>query len=104
MQSELSIAQEVQAYLFPQHLPPVAGLDYCGQCRPAREIGGDYYDFFHLGPRQLGVLMADVSGKGTSAALYMAEVKGLMLSLTQSVRSPRQLLIEANRLLSAHLG
>ena len=50
---------------------------------PAREVGGDYYDFFHVGDRQLGVLIADVSGKGTSAALYMAELKGLMLSLSQ---------------------
>ena len=66
-------------------------------------MGGDYYDFFQLGPRQLGVLIADVSGKGTSAALYMAELKGLMLALSHTERSPRRLLIEVNRLLAAHL-
>ena len=49
------------------------------------------------------MLIADVAGKGTSAALYMAELKGLMLSLSQIYQSPRQLLIEANRILSAHL-
>ncbi len=49
-------------------------------------MGGDYYDFFELGPRQLGVLVADVSGKGTSAALYMAELKGLMLALSHTER------------------
>jgi len=72
-------------------------------CEPAREVGGDYYDFFDLGERQLGVLIADVSGKGTSAALYMAELKGLMLSLSQLHTSPRELLINANRIISRHL-
>jgi len=66
-------------------------------------VGGDYYDFFELGPRRLGVMVADVSGKGTSAALYMAELKGLMLALSRKEESPRRLLIEANRLLSEHL-
>jgi serine phosphatase RsbU (regulator of sigma subunit) len=103
LDDELRIARDIQQSLLPVGAPDVAGLDVAALCVPAREVGGDYYDFFLLGPRQLGVLMADVSGKGTSAALYMAEVKGLMLSLTQSVRSPRQLLIDANRLLSAHL-
>src|ERR1700704_1769356 len=45
---ELEIAREVQEHLFPQRLPRVLGLDYCGQCRPAREVGGDYYDFLEL--------------------------------------------------------
>jgi serine phosphatase RsbU (regulator of sigma subunit) len=67
-------------------------------------VGGDYYDFFAVGPRQLAVLIADVAGKGTSAALYMAELKGLMLALSQSAPSPRQLLIDVNRRLRGHLG
>ena len=79
------------------------GLSIADLCEPAREVGGDYYDFFELGPRQLGVLIADVSGKGTSAALYMAELKGLMLALSHDERSPRQLLIDVNRLLAEHL-
>jgi serine phosphatase RsbU (regulator of sigma subunit) len=79
------------------------GLDIADLCEPAREVGGDYYDFFEIGPRQLGVLVADVSGKGTSAALYMAELKGLMLALSHTERSPRRLLIAVNRLLCEHL-
>ncbi len=66
-------------------------------------MGGDYYDFFRLGDRRLGVLIADVSGKGTSAALYMAELKGLVLSLSQIYQSPRQLLLEVNRIISENL-
>ena len=72
---ELEIAQEVQAHLFPQHLPPVTGLDYCGQCRPAREIGGDYYDFLELPEGKLGIAIGDVSGKGIGAALLMASLE-----------------------------
>src|SRR5678809_206703 len=79
------------------------GLSIADLCVPAREVGGDYYDFFHVGERQLGVLIADVSGKGTSAALYMAELKGLMLSLTQIHMSPRALMIAANKIIAANL-
>ena len=103
LDDELRIARSIQQSLLPVEPPALDGLDVSAVCEPAREVGGDYYDFFDLGPRQLGVLMADVSGKGTSAALYMAELKGMMLALTRSARSPRQLLVEANRLLAAHL-
>ncbi|HEY6271808.1 MAG TPA: GAF domain-containing protein [Terriglobales bacterium] len=61
---ELEIAREVQERLFPQELPAVPGLDYCGRCRPAREVGGDYYDFLELPEGKLGVAIGDVSGKG----------------------------------------
>ena len=72
-------------------------------CLPAAEVGGDYYDLLPLGPTRMGVLVADVSGKGTSAALYMAELKGLVLSLSRIYDSPGRLLGEANRILSANM-
>jgi len=103
LDDELRIAREIQKSLLPVEPPAIDGLGIADLCEPAREVGGDYYDFFDIGPRQLGVLVADVSGKGTSAALYMAELKGLMLALSHTHRSPRRLLIEVNRLLSAHL-
>jgi sigma-B regulation protein RsbU (phosphoserine phosphatase) len=104
LDDELRIAREIQKSLLPKRPPEMAGLDIADLCEPAREVGGDYYDFFAVGPRQLAVLIADVAGKGTSAALYMAELKGLMLALSQSAPSPRQLLIDVNRRLSGHLG
>jgi sigma-B regulation protein RsbU (phosphoserine phosphatase) len=103
LDDELRIARDIQKSLLPGSPPVMQGITIADLCEPAREVGGDYYDFFELGPRQLGVMIADVSGKGTSAALYMAELKGLMLALSQNERSPRRLLIEANRLLAAHL-
>ncbi len=103
LDDELRIAREIQQSLLPVEPPAIDGLTIAALCEPAREVGGDYYDFFQLGPRQLGVLVADVAGKGTSAALYMAELKGLMIALSQQERSPRQLLIEVNRLLAGHL-
>jgi sigma-B regulation protein RsbU (phosphoserine phosphatase) len=89
--------------LLPRGPLDVPGLAVTALCVPAREVGGDYYDFFRLPGGRLGVLIADVSGKGTSAALYMAELKGLVLALSQMYESPRQLLIEVNRLISEHL-
>ncbi|HUR19321.1 MAG TPA: SpoIIE family protein phosphatase, partial [Vicinamibacterales bacterium] len=103
LDDELRIARDIQQSLLPETPPAFDGLTIADLCVPAREVGGDYYDFFQLGPRQLGVLVADVSGKGTSAALYMAELKGLMLALSQLERSPRALLTRVNRLLADHL-
>jgi serine phosphatase RsbU (regulator of sigma subunit) len=103
LDDELRIAREIQQSLLPIEPPEIEGLSIAALCEPAREVGGDYYDFFRLGPRQLGVLVADVAGKGTSAALYMAELKGIMIALSYQERSPRQLLIEVNRLLEGHL-
>lgn len=103
LDDELRIAREIQKSLLPVAPPQIPGLDIADLCEPAREVGGDYYDFFQLGPRQLGVLIADVSGKGTSAALYMAELKGLMLALSRTEPSPRRLLVTVNRLLADHL-
>jgi serine phosphatase RsbU (regulator of sigma subunit) len=103
LDDELRIARDIQKSLLPIEPPQFAGLSIADLCEPAREVGGDYYDFFELGPGQLGVLVADVAGKGTSAALYMAELKGLMLALSHAQRSPRQLLIDVNRRLAGHL-
>jgi sigma-B regulation protein RsbU (phosphoserine phosphatase) len=72
---EVEIAREVQERLFPQELPPIAGLDYSGACRPALGVGGDYYDFLALPEGRLGIAIGDVSGKGIGAALLMASLQ-----------------------------
>lgn len=103
MEEELRIARQIQMSLLPRGPLDVPGLSVTALCVPAREVGGDYYDFFPLDTDRLGILIADVSGKGTSAALYMAELKGLMLSLSQIYQSPKQLLMEVNRIISENL-
>jgi serine phosphatase RsbU (regulator of sigma subunit) len=103
LEQELRIARSIQMSLLPQGPLEIPGLSLSGHCEPAREVGGDYYDFLPLDDDRLGILIADVSGKGTSAALYMAELKGLVLSLSQQHASPRRMLIEANRIISKHL-
>jgi sigma-B regulation protein RsbU (phosphoserine phosphatase) len=103
LEQELKIARKIQMSLLPQGPLLMPGLALTAHCEPAREVGGDYYDFLPLDAHRVGILIADVSGKGTSAALYMAELKGLMLSLSERYGSPRQLLIEANRIISHHL-
>jgi serine phosphatase RsbU (regulator of sigma subunit) len=76
--SELEMAAKVQQGLFPRVLPPAPGLDYAGICRPARGVSGDYYDFLPLGDGKLGLLLADVSGKGMAAALLGASLQAVV--------------------------
>src|SRR4029450_11141761 len=103
LEEELRIAHEIQMSLLPQGPLLMPGLSVTALCVPAREAGGDYYDFLPLDQHRVVVLIADVSGKGPSAALYMAELKGLILSLSEIHASPRDLLIAANRIISHHL-
>ncbi len=103
LEQELRIARTIQMSLLPQGEMRMRGLALSGHCEPAREVGGDYYDFLPIDEHRVGILIADVAGKGASAALYMAELKGLILALSQSHRSPKALLIEANRIISQHL-
>jgi serine phosphatase RsbU (regulator of sigma subunit) len=102
LEEELRIARQIQMSLLPHAAVSVPGLRIAALCLPAAEVGGDYYDLLPLDDARLGVLVADVSGKGTSAALYMAELKGLVLSLSRITQSPARLLVEANRILAVH--
>ena len=74
LENELSIAQEVQAQLFPQQSSDLDTLELFGVCKPARTVSGDYYDYVPLGPNRLAIAVGDISGKGISAALMMATI------------------------------
>ena len=96
---EIEIAREVQARLFPQTLPRSGALDYAGVCRQARQVGGDYYDFLSLGQERLGLVLADIAGKGIAAALLMANLQANLRSQCASaVMEPRRFLESVNRL------
>lgn len=100
LQREIEFAAEVQRRLFPQNAPSVRTLDLSGVCHPARGVGGDYYDFLVLDEGHIGIAVADVSGKGMSAALLMSTVQASLrtqASLTWG-RIP-ELVTSMNRLL-----
>jgi sigma-B regulation protein RsbU (phosphoserine phosphatase) len=80
LENELSIAHEVQQQLFPHTLPEIPGIQIEAICRPARVVSGDYYDFIRISPTRLGFALADISGKGISAALLMANVQASLRS------------------------
>jgi sigma-B regulation protein RsbU (phosphoserine phosphatase) len=103
LEQELRIARSIQMSLLPQRALSMPGLLLAAHCEPAREVGGDYFDYLPIDDHRIGLLIADVAGKGTSAALYMAELKGLMLSLSRRHTSPRELLVEANQIIARHL-
>jgi sigma-B regulation protein RsbU (phosphoserine phosphatase) len=92
LQNELTIAQEVQSQLFPQHISQLASLEVYGFCRPARTVSGDYYDFLTVDTDKLILAVGDVSGKGISAALLMATIHSAVRAYSQegipSVRQP----------------
>src|SRR5499427_7680915 len=97
---EMAIAKQVQARLFPQHQPQIQTLVYAGTCHPARTIGGDYYDFLDLGSRRLGLVVADIAGKGIGAALLMANLQAALRSQCATAwDQPERFLRSVNQLL-----
>jgi phosphoserine phosphatase RsbU/P len=80
LEHELAIAREVQRQLFPTEKPTVQGVEIEAVVRPARVVSGDYYDFLPLGAGRLGIALADISGKGISAALIMASLQAALRS------------------------
>jgi sigma-B regulation protein RsbU (phosphoserine phosphatase) len=88
LQSELEIAQEVQAQLFPQSVSSMRTLELHGVCRPARIVSGDYYDFLSDGRDLVGIAVGDISGKGISAALLMATIHSAVRAYEQEQLAP----------------
>ena len=94
---ELEIARDVQGKLLPASMPDIPGFQIVGFCQSAQEVGGDYFDFFQIDDDHLGIVIADVCGKGISASFYMAQIKGMMLQLTSNLIRPKDLLVELNK-------
>ncbi|HEY6906967.1 MAG TPA: PP2C family protein-serine/threonine phosphatase, partial [Ignavibacteriaceae bacterium] len=103
LEKELDVAREVQRKILPSRHPEYKGLDISSVFIPAFEVGGDYYDFFEISENKLGFVIADVSGKGISAAFIMAEVKGIFESLSKTIIKPKDILTSANKILKRTL-
>ncbi len=97
LEKELEVAREVQAGLMPREMPDIPGFGLAGAWHPAREVAGDFYDIFPLAEGRWGMVIGDVAGKGTAAALYMAMVHSLILSGALRHRSPAAVLMEVNQ-------
>ena len=99
LERELELAREVQQQMLPHSFPKVPGFAFSAHNEPARQVGGDFYDLFLLDEDHFGVVIADVADKGMPAALYMALTRSLLLAEARRALSPREALLNVNRLL-----
>ncbi|MBN2344944.1 MAG: SpoIIE family protein phosphatase [Candidatus Aminicenantes bacterium] len=99
VQEELSLAREIQGNLLPKEIPRPAGYDIAGKSVPAKEVGGDYYDFLVLEETRLGFCLGDVSGKGLPAALLMANLQAAIRAQALAGTAPTSCLEKVNTLL-----
>ena len=84
LKHELELARRIQLNSLPQSHPQVPGFDIFGTSIPAYEVGGDYFDYVDMGKERLGIVLGDVSGKGTSAAFYMSKIQGFIPEMVPS--------------------
>ena len=99
LEHELALARELQQSILPHTFPKLPGATFAARSRPARQVGGDFYDVIPLGGGRVGLLMADVSDKGMPAALYMALTRSLIRAEARHDASPRRVLLSTHRLL-----
>jgi sigma-B regulation protein RsbU (phosphoserine phosphatase) len=94
---EVKIARDFQKMLLPEHCPEIPGIEIAAASRPALEVGGDFYDFFWLDESRLGIVIADVSGKGIPGALIMSMVRSVVRAESRRASSPRDVLLAVNQ-------
>lgn len=105
LEEEMRMGRQIQMMLLPQRVPHISGLMVEGMMEPAKEIGGDYYDFISLPDKDaLSIVIGDVSGKGVAAGLLMAMAKTAIHTLSQEESSPMKILLRANQILNQHIS
>lgn len=97
MQKEMQVAQEIQHTLLPAEFPQIEGYEIGATYRAAKEVGGDYYDFFWVDPTTLGIVVADVSGKGVPGSMVMTMIRTAMRLEARGNRSAADVLGKVNR-------
>jgi len=103
MEQELRTAQAIQRAFLPKAMPTLPGWQLTPYYQPAREVGGDFYDFIAFADGRLGIVIGDVSGKGVPAALVMATVHTMLRTAVQGMRAPGEILARVNNLLAAEI-
>ncbi len=104
IERELQIARRIQVHLLPLVDPDIPGYDIAGMNVPSREIGGDYYDFIRIAPDELGIVVADVAGKGVPAGLVMAGLRAALHTRVETTFSIRHIFEGINRFLLESTG
>ena len=103
LERELGDAEEIQRALLPKHLPDVNGFDLAVAWEPARAVSGDYFDVLTLDERHTAICVADVAGKGMSAALLMSNLQAALKSLANSTIKPGELMTRVNSLICENI-
>jgi len=103
-EQELQRAREIQQSLLPREIPQLPGFEVAGAWLPARSVSGDYYDVLRLGGHRLGICIADVAGKGVSAALLMANVQAAVRAFASDSESPARVCGKVNSLLHENIA
>src|SRR5215216_5838042 len=91
IEQELKVARRTQEELLPKALPDLPGWEFAHYYQPAREVGGDFYDFLNLEDGHLGLVVGDATSKGMPAALVMAAARSMIRALAQSLSSPGEI-------------
>jgi sigma-B regulation protein RsbU (phosphoserine phosphatase) len=99
MERELQMARRVQTSLLPAEVPETPGWEFAARWKPAREVGGDFYDFLKCKDGRLGLVIADVTDKGMPAALFMASTHSILRSSLRNLPTPAEAITQANRIL-----
>ncbi|MBT6120657.1 SpoIIE family protein phosphatase [bacterium] len=99
LDQELKVAYDIQTKLLPEKLPIAKNIEFGAISVPAREIGGDYYDFFELKNGNIGIIIADIVGKGIPAGLFMAMLKSILHTNIKTMISPKKAMEKINKIL-----
>jgi serine phosphatase RsbU (regulator of sigma subunit) len=104
MSRELEIAREIQLSLLPTAFPEMEAVEVAAACESATEVGGDYFDLIAIDNRRVGVVIADVSGKGVPGLLVMGVARSVIRAQARQHLSPREVLIRANDIIAPDIG
>ncbi len=97
LERELEIAHNIQMSMMPQKYPDIKGISIAGVAIPAKEVGGDYYDFLPVSESKVGITIGDVSGKGVPAALMMVMIHSILRARVMSDHNPKDIVLELNK-------
>ena len=103
LELQLTLSEQIRDNLLPQSVPHFEGLHISRVCLPAEDVGGDYYDFFPLGPELIGIVIADASGKNVSAAIIMSVLKTTLSTMELSTMSPSAVMTKANHIIEKNI-